>query len=67
MAWKRGMEPIKQAALEGMRRDVWHMDGTLTEDSYTFQAAMVLFASELVGPILTASQLSWSILQVWFR
>lgn len=26
------------------------MDETLAEDSYTFQAAMVLLASELVGP-----------------
>ena len=49
-AWERGIEPIKQAALQGMRRDVWNMDGTLAEDSYTFQAAMVLLASELVGP-----------------
>jgi len=49
-AWERGMEPIKQAVLQGMRRDVWNMDETLAEDSYTFQAAMVLFASELVGP-----------------
>ena len=50
VAWERGMEPIKQAALQGMRRDVWNMDGTLAEDNYTFQAAMVLLASELVGP-----------------
>jgi hypothetical protein len=49
-AWERGIEPIKQAALQGMRRDVWNMDETLAEDSYTFQAAMVLLASELVGP-----------------
>lgn len=48
-AWERGMEPIKRAALLGMRRDVWKMDDTLEEDSYTFQAAMVLLASELVG------------------
>jgi hypothetical protein len=50
MAWERGIEPIKQAALQGMRRDVWNMDGTLQEDSYTFQTVMVLLASELVGP-----------------
>ena len=25
-AWERGIEPIKQAALQGMRRDVWNMD-----------------------------------------
>jgi hypothetical protein len=49
-AWERGIEPIKQAALQGMHRDVWNMDGTLAEDSYTFHAAMVLLASELVGP-----------------
>ena len=40
----------QEAALRGMRRDVWNMDGTLAEDSYTFRAAMVLLASELVGP-----------------
>jgi hypothetical protein len=50
MAWERGIEPIKQAALQGMRRDVWNTDETLAEDSYTFQATMVLLASELVGP-----------------
>ena len=50
MAWERGMEPIKQAALQGMRRDVWNVDETLAEDGYTFKAAMVLLASELVGP-----------------
>jgi hypothetical protein len=49
-AWERGIEPIKQAALHGIRRDIWNMDETLAEDSYTFQAAMVLLASELVGP-----------------
>lgn len=50
MAWERGIEPIKPAALRSMRRDVWNMDETLAEDSYTFQTAMVLLASELVGP-----------------
>jgi hypothetical protein len=50
MAWERGIEPIKQAALRGMRRDVWNIDENLAENNYTFQAAMVLFASELVGP-----------------
>ena len=49
-AWQRGIEPIKHDALEGMRRDVRDMNETLEEDSYSFQAAMVLFASELVGP-----------------
>ena len=53
-AWERGIEPVKQAALRGMRRDVWNMDGTLAEDSYTFQAAMVLLASEFVGPYCLA-------------
>jgi hypothetical protein len=41
---------IKQDALGGMRRDIWNLEETLAEDSYTFQAAMVLLASELVGP-----------------
>jgi hypothetical protein len=51
-AWERGMEPIKEAALHGMRRDVWKIDETLAEDSYTFRAGMVLLASELVGPYI---------------
>jgi len=51
--WERGMESIKRAALLGMRRDVLKMDETLAEDSYTFQAAMVLLASELVGPYVS--------------
>jgi hypothetical protein len=50
LAWERGIEPIRKAALQGMRRDVWKMDETLAEDSYAFQAAMVLLTSELVGP-----------------
>ena len=50
MAWERGLQPIKQAALQSMKEDVWNLDATLTEDSHTFQAAMVLLASELVGP-----------------
>ena len=49
-AWERGIEPIKAAALQSMKEDVWSMGITLVEDSYAFQAAMVLFASELVGP-----------------
>ena len=56
MAWERGIEPIKQATLQGMRRDVWNMDGTMAEDSHTFQAAMVLLASELVVPMWTVSR-----------
>jgi len=50
LAWERGLEPIKESAVQGMKKDVWNMDASLAEDSYTFQAAMVLFASELVGP-----------------
>jgi hypothetical protein len=50
LAWERGMEPIKETALQGIRRDILAMDGPLAEDSYTFQAATVLLASELVGP-----------------
>ena len=44
------MEPIKQAALQSMKEDVWKMHPALAEDSSTFQAAMILLASELVGP-----------------
>jgi hypothetical protein len=50
VAWERGIEPIKQTALQSMKEDVWNMDATLAEDSSIFQTAMILFASELVGP-----------------
>jgi hypothetical protein len=30
--------------------NVWNIDPTLAEDSSTFQTAMILFASEFVGP-----------------
>jgi hypothetical protein len=50
VAWERGIEPIKQAALQSMKEDVWKMDPALAEDSSAFQAAMILLASELVGP-----------------
>ena len=53
-AWERGIEPVKQAALLGMRRDVWNMAGTLAEDSHTFQAAMVLLASPDSGALCRA-------------
>jgi hypothetical protein len=49
-AWEKGMEPIRLAALQSMKEDVRRMDATLAEDSYGFQAAMVLLSSELVGP-----------------
>jgi len=49
-AWERGIEPIRQRALQAMKEDVWNLDANLAEDSHTFQAAMVLHASEFVGP-----------------
>ena len=49
-AWEQGIEPIKQATLQGMRSDVRNMYGTVAEDSYAFQGAMVLLASEVLGP-----------------
>jgi len=51
-AWEKGMKPIRPAALQSMKEDVWKMDATLAENSYPFQAAMVLLASELVGPYI---------------
>jgi hypothetical protein len=48
--WEKGIAPIKQAVLQSMKRDVWNIDPTLAEDSSTFQIAMILFASEVVGP-----------------
>jgi hypothetical protein len=50
LAWEHGIEPIKQAALQSLKSDVWAMDEELAEDSYTFRAAMVLLASYMVGP-----------------
>jgi len=50
LAWEHGMEPIRGGVLQDIRRDIRKIDETLTEDSTTFQAAMVLFASEMVGP-----------------
>ena len=50
LAWERGIEPIKQAALQSLKNDVWAMDGELAEGSNTFRAAMVLLASYMVGP-----------------
>jgi hypothetical protein len=49
-AWERGVEPIRAAALQSMKEDLRSMGATLAEDSYAFQAAMVLLASEFVGP-----------------
>src|SRR5277367_3549574 len=49
-AWERGIGPIKKATLQDMRRDVWNTYGAFAENSYKCQAAMVLLASELVGP-----------------
>jgi hypothetical protein len=43
---------LKQAALESMRQDLWSTDESLLENSYTFQAGMVLLASEFVGPYI---------------
>jgi hypothetical protein len=50
LAWEHGIEPIKQAALQSLKSDVWAMDEELAEDSFTFWAAMVLLASYMVGP-----------------
>jgi hypothetical protein len=50
MAWERGIRPIKQAALESMRADLREIDSSMPEDSDTYRAAMVLLASEFVGP-----------------
>jgi hypothetical protein len=50
LAWEHGIEPIKQAALQSLKSDVWAMDEELAEDSFTFRAAMVMLASYMVGP-----------------
>jgi len=34
-AWEKGIEPIRKFALQSMKEDVWKMDATLAEDSYT--------------------------------
>ena len=61
-AWERGMEPIKRDALQPMKIVVWNMQATRPEDSYTFQTAMVLLASETGRTVmLTASRSFWDI------
>jgi hypothetical protein len=35
-----------------MKEDVWRINATQAEDSYPFHAAMVLLASELLGPYI---------------
>jgi hypothetical protein len=49
-AWEKGIERLKRPALHLMKEDVWKIAPDLSEDSSTFQAAMILLASELVGP-----------------
>src|SRR5664279_2519818 len=45
--WHRADQAIP---LQSLKSDVWDMDEELAEDSCTFQAAMVLLASDMVGP-----------------
>ena len=44
--WHRADQAIP---LQSLKSDVWDVDEELAEDSYTFQAAMVLLASDMVG------------------
>jgi hypothetical protein len=44
------MEPIKAVALESMKEDVRSVNPALAEGSYGFQAALVMVASEMIGP-----------------
>jgi len=46
------MKPIRPAAQQSMKEDVWRINATQAEDSYPFHAAMVLLASELLGPYI---------------
>src|SRR5262249_53207728 len=48
--WVRGIGPIRREALEGIRDSVSSLDETLSENDTLFMAAMVLLASEMVGP-----------------
>jgi hypothetical protein len=68
MAWERGFEPMKHGRLQSMKDNVRNMDENLAEDSFTFQAAMVLLVSEMVGPyvdrIATFLQYPRSLVQV---
>ena len=50
MAWERGIEPIRESALQSMKSDVLGVYEGLPEENYDFKAAMVLLASEMVGP-----------------
>jgi hypothetical protein len=48
-AWERGLERMKPARLQDMKNNVRNIFENLAEESYTFQAAMVLLASAMVG------------------
>lgn len=52
MAWEKAIEPLKQTALQEMRDELRRIAGDIAEDSYSFQAAMVLLASQCVGPYI---------------
>ena len=48
--WRRGIEPIRRIALQSIHDTVRGVDETLPENDPRFMAAMVLIASEMVGP-----------------
>ena len=48
-AWQKGLEPIRQAALASMK-DYVHTVSAAVEGTYSFQAALILVASEILGP-----------------
>jgi hypothetical protein len=48
--WELGIAPLKQFALEEMKRDVLELVPNATEDSDVFRTGMILLASEMIGP-----------------
>jgi hypothetical protein len=51
LAWEHGIEPIKQAALQSLKSDVWAMDEELAEDSYTFRQQWFCWRPTWLDPI----------------
>lgn len=49
-AWEGALEPLKPFVLESLRTDVQTINPAWVEGTYGFQAAMVLLASEMLGP-----------------
>lgn len=50
VGWERALAPLKHAAIESMKSDIEQVYPGSSEGTSEFQAAMVLLASEMIGP-----------------